>query len=187
MRHRVKKQKLGVKASHRKALKRNLVTSLFKFERIETTRAKAKAIQADAEKMITRAKVDSVHNRRIIDKDIKDKAVLNKLFTDIAPRFAKRNGGYTRILKLGYRNNDAAEMVLLELVVKQGEEDNSPKKSKESKPAKKESTKKEDIKVEEVKVETKEAEVKEEANNVEVKDEAKAEEPKEEEKAEVKE
>ncbi len=168
MKHRVKKQRLGVKASHRKALKRNLVMSLFKFERIETTKAKAKAIQPIAEKMITRAKVDSVHNRRIIDKDLKDSAVLNKLFTEIAPRFQKRDGGYTRILKLGYRNNDAAEMVLLELVVKAGEEDSveSKKKSSKKEEVKKEETKKE----EEVKVEPQEDSV-EEANDVGVSEE----------------
>jgi large subunit ribosomal protein L17 len=93
-----------------------MVTSLFLEERIRTTRAKAQAIRRTAEKMITRAKEDTVHNRRIVGKDVKDKAALAKLFTDVAPRFAKRPGGYTRVLKLGQRAGDASEMVLLELV-----------------------------------------------------------------------
>jgi large subunit ribosomal protein L17 len=93
-----------------------MVTSLFLEERIRTTKAKAQAIRRTAEKMITRAKEDTVHNRRIVGKDIKDKAALAKLFTDVAPRFAKRPGGYTRVLKLGQRAGDASEMVLLELV-----------------------------------------------------------------------
>ncbi len=111
-------KRLGRKASHRKALRRNMVTSLFKYERIQTTKAKALEIRKTAEKMITRAKVDSVHNRRIIAKNITNKAVLNKLFTEIAPRFTERPGGYTRILKMGFRKGDAAELVILELVEK---------------------------------------------------------------------
>jgi large subunit ribosomal protein L17 len=95
-----------------------MVTSLFKHERIQTTKAKALEVRKTAEKMITRAKEDSVHNRRIIAKNIQDKDVLNKLFTEIAPRFTERPGGYTRILKMGFRQGDAAEMVLLELVEK---------------------------------------------------------------------
>ena len=116
MRHKVGFKRLDVKESHRKALKRSLVTALFKYERIETTVVKAKAVQGMAEKMITRAKTDSVHNRRIIARDINDKAVLAKLFTDIAVRSKERAGGYTRVLKLGYRINDSATMAVLELV-----------------------------------------------------------------------
>ncbi|MBR1938037.1 MAG: 50S ribosomal protein L17 [Spirochaetales bacterium] len=104
--------------SERKALKRNMVTSLFRYERIETTKAKALEVRKMAEKMITRAKEDSVHNRRIIARDIYDEAVVAKLFKEIAPMFAERKGGYTRILKTGNRLGDAAEMVLLELVEK---------------------------------------------------------------------
>lgn len=128
MRHKVGFKRLDVKESHRKALKRNLVTSLFKYERIETTVVKAKAVQGMAEKMITRAKVDSVHNRRIIARDINDKAVLAKLFTDIAARSKERAGGYTRILKIGYRQNDSAEMALLELVDKKAVEEKKAEK-----------------------------------------------------------
>lgn len=116
MKHRVGYNRLGRKSSHRRSLHRNMVTSLVLEERIRTTKAKAQAVRRTAEKMITRAKEDSVHNRRIVGKDIKDKAALAKLFTDVAPRFAKRPGGYTRILKLGQRTGDASEMVLLELV-----------------------------------------------------------------------
>jgi large subunit ribosomal protein L17 len=104
-----------------------MTASLFRYERIKTTKAKALEVRRDAEKMITRAKEDSVHNRRIVGKDIKDQEVLAKLFTDIGPRYKERPGGYTRILKLGNRQGDAAEMVLLELVSEAEEE---PKKGK---------------------------------------------------------
>jgi len=93
-----------------------MVTSLFRHERIQTTRAKARAVRSTAEKMITRAKVDTVHNRRTVGRDIKDKAVLAKLFVEIGPRFKERPGGYTRMLRIGERAGDASEMVLLELV-----------------------------------------------------------------------
>ncbi len=133
MKHRVSVNPLGRKPAHRKALHRNMVTSLFAHERIRTTKAKAQAVRRTAEKMITRAKVDSVHNRRIIFKDIKDDAVLAKLFTDIGPRFQDRAGGYTRILKLGQRRGDASEMVLLELVERAGGESEKPKRQRRAK------------------------------------------------------
>jgi len=103
-------------AAHRKALHRNMVTSLFKYERIRTTKAKALEIRRSAEKLITRAKIDSVHNRRIVSGRLFDEGIVAKLFTDIAPRMKERPGGYTRILKLGERAGDAAEIVILELV-----------------------------------------------------------------------
>lgn len=118
MKHKIGFNALSRNAAHRKAMKRNMVTSLFRYERIETTKAKALEVRRMAEKMVTRAKTDSVHNRRLIARDITDKAVLNKLFTEIAPLFTERNGGYTRILKTGNRLGDAAEMVILELVEK---------------------------------------------------------------------
>jgi len=93
-----------------------MITALLNYERIRTTRAKALVVRRKAEKMITRAKLDSVHNRRMVRRDIEDKAVLAKLFKEVAPRFTTRPGGYTRILRLGQRRGDAAEMVLLELV-----------------------------------------------------------------------
>ncbi|MFA6840128.1 MAG: 50S ribosomal protein L17 [Sphaerochaetaceae bacterium] len=136
MKHKIGFNALSRTTSQRKALKRNMVTSLFRYERIETTKAKALEVRKLAEKMITRAKVDSVHNRRMIARDIKDEAVLAKLFTEIGPMFAERKGGYTRILKTGNRLGDAAEMVILELVEK------TEKKAKDSKKAGKKADKK---------------------------------------------
>jgi large subunit ribosomal protein L17 len=132
MKHRVGYNRLGRKASHRKALHRNMTTSLFRYERIRTTKAKALAIRRTAEKMITRAKEDSVHNRRMIARDINDKEIVAKLFTEIGPRFKSRPGGYTRILKLGHRKGDAAEMVLMELVEEEAGEASKKKGKKKS-------------------------------------------------------
>ena len=128
MKHRIGFNALSRKSAERKALKRNMVTSLFRYERIETTKAKALEVRRMAEKMITRAKTDSVHARRMVGRDIKDEAVLAKLFTQIAPLFTDRNGGYTRVLKTGNRMGDAAEMVILELVAKT----EKPKKKKKT-------------------------------------------------------
>lgn len=136
MKHRVGFNRLGRKPSHRRSLHRNMVTSLFKYERIRTTKAKAREIRRTAEKMITRAKVDSVHNRRMVARDLKDKAILAKLFVDIAPRFKERPGGYTRMLKVGYRRGDASEMVLLELVSEEMEQASKKKRSRKSTTAK---------------------------------------------------
>ncbi|MGN0907395.1 MAG: 50S ribosomal protein L17 [Bullifex sp.] len=123
MKHRIGFNALSRNSSERKALKRNMVTSLFRYERIETTKAKALEVRRMAEKMITRAKEDTVHNRRIIAQDIYDEAIVAKLFKEIAPMFAERKGGYTRILKTGNRLGDAAEMVILELVEKTEKKD----------------------------------------------------------------
>ena len=133
MKHKIGFNRLSRKAGHRRAMLRNMATSLFLHERIKTTKPKAKELQRRAEKMITRARMDSVHNRRIIAKEIRDKAVLAKLFTDIGPRYLQRPGGYTRILKLGRRSGDAAEMVLIELVDRTVKEKkvSQAKKSKE--------------------------------------------------------
>ncbi|MDR2730886.1 MAG: 50S ribosomal protein L17 [Treponema sp.] len=117
-------------AAHRKALHRNMVTSLFKQERIRTTKAKAKEIRRTAERMITRAKEDTVHNRRIVSSRLFDERIVAKLFTDIAPRMKERNGGYTRIIKLGERKGDAAEVVILELVDYKLDTGEGKKKSK---------------------------------------------------------
>ena len=103
-------------AAHRKALHRNMVTSLFRYERIRTTKTKALAIRRSAERLITRAKIDSVHNRRLVSARLFDEGMVAKLFTDIAPRMKERPGGYTRIIKLGERFGDASEIVILELV-----------------------------------------------------------------------
>jgi large subunit ribosomal protein L17 len=111
---------------------RNMAISLLRYERIETTKAKALEVRKVVEKMITRAKTDSVHDRRMIAKDVNDKAVLNKLFTEISPMFAERKGGYTRILKIGLRKGDAAEMVILELVEKTAAPEKADKKEKKA-------------------------------------------------------
>ena len=108
--------RLGRNASHRKATLKALATALLRYERVRTTVAKAREARRLAERLITRARVDSVHNRRMVARSINDERVLAKLFTDIAPRFAERPGGYTRILKLGRRFGDSSEMALLELV-----------------------------------------------------------------------
>jgi large subunit ribosomal protein L17 len=116
MKHKIGFNKLNRVPAHRKALIRNMMTVLFQHERIITTRAKAVEVRRFAEKEITRAKEDSVHNRRMVARKIWDEGILAKLFTDIAPRFKERHGGYTRIIRIGERNHDAADMVLLELV-----------------------------------------------------------------------
>jgi len=130
-------KRLGRNRSHRLALYKAMGNALFKHERIRTTQVKAKEVRRVAERMITRARSDTVHNRRLIARSIGDRAVLAKLFTDIAPRFAERPGGYTRILKLGARYGDATEMVLLELVERK--ERVRRKKKEEAKPEAKES------------------------------------------------
>ncbi|NLK46574.1 MAG: 50S ribosomal protein L17 [Treponema sp.] len=122
--------------AHRRAMSRNMVTSLFRYERITTTKAKALAVRKAAEKLITRSKVDSVHNRRQAARFIQDDIVLAKLFNEIGPRMKDRAGGYTRVLKLGFRQGDAADMVILELVDYKLDVENK-KEKKDSKPAKK--------------------------------------------------
>jgi large subunit ribosomal protein L17 len=118
MRHRVAHRKLGRTTPHRIALLRNLATSLFEKERIRTTLPKAKELRPFAEKLITLAKQETnrLHARRLAARDIQDPAVVKKLFDTIGARFATRPGGYTRILRLGPRKGDAAEMAYIELV-----------------------------------------------------------------------
>ena len=130
MKHRRGFNPLERMAAHRKALHRSMVTSLFRQERIRTTKAKALEIRRTAERMITRAKLDTVHNRRIISGRLYDEGIVAKLFTNIAPRMKDRSGGYTRILKLGERKGDAAEMVVLELVDFKLDTGDGKKKSK---------------------------------------------------------
>lgn len=109
-------RKLGRPAAHRKAMLRNLVTDLLREGRITTTDTRAKEAGREAEKMITLAKRGDLHARRQVMAYVFDETVVKKLFEEIAPKYADRNGGYTRILKLGPRQGDAAEMVFLELV-----------------------------------------------------------------------
>ena len=127
--------------AHRRAMTRNMVTSLFRYERITTTKAKALEVRKSAEKLITRAKVDSVHNRREAAKFIQDEKILNKLFTEIGPRMKERNGGYTRVLKLGFRQGDAADVVILELVDYKLESNEETTEKKDSKSTAKKATK----------------------------------------------
>jgi len=116
MRHRKKGRKLSRSPSHRRATLRNLASNLFRHERIETTQAKAKELRPYAEKLITLARNNTVQARRQAARKIADRDVLGKLFDVIGPRFSDRPGGYTRILKLGPRKSDSAEMALIELV-----------------------------------------------------------------------
>ena len=131
--------------AHRRAMTRNMVTSLFRYERITTTKAKALEVRKSAEKLITRAKVDSVHNRREAAKFIQDEKILNKLFTEIGPRMKERNGGYTRVLKLGFRQGDAADVVILELVDYKLETEEEASEKKESKSTTKKTTKSKEV------------------------------------------
>lgn len=116
MRHRNKGRQLSRTASHKKATMRNLATALFRHGRIQTTTAKAKELRPYAERLITLARRGDVHSRRLAGRKIQDRQILGKLFDDIAPRFSERPGGYTRILKVGNRKGDSAEMSLIELV-----------------------------------------------------------------------
>lgn len=126
MRHNIKGKRLGRHMGARNALRRTLIKQLFEHERIRTTKAKAQAIRGEAEKLITMAKKGNaageddvakmVHKRRIVASRLADPPIVKKLFDEIAPRFAERPGGYTRMIKLGWRESDKAEMVLLELV-----------------------------------------------------------------------
>jgi large subunit ribosomal protein L17 len=123
MRHKVAGKKLGRSKDHRKALRRTMVKQLFEHERIRTTRAKAEAVRGQAERLITLAKrgnaaegAEAVHVRRLAAARLVDKEAVTKLFDDIAPRFENRQGGYTRMTKLGIRKGDSAEMVILELI-----------------------------------------------------------------------
>ena len=116
MRHKVAGRKLGRSMSHRKALYRNLVTDLLRYEKITTTEAKAKEVRGLTEKMITLGKGGGLHSYRQALSFIIDKKVAEKVFSELAPRYAERHGGYTRIVKLGPRLGDGAPMVQLELV-----------------------------------------------------------------------
>ena len=123
MRHSVSGYRLGRTSGARLALRRNLIKQFFPHERIQTTKAKAAAVRGDAERMITIARnsanasdAEKVNARRLVAQKLGDNQVIKRLFDEIAPRFANRPGGYTRVLKLGPRMGDSAEMVILELV-----------------------------------------------------------------------
>jgi large subunit ribosomal protein L17 len=116
VRHGKANRKLGRTTSHRLALFRNQLQSLVIHERIVTTLPKAKELRPIAERLVTRGKSDTVHARRVVGRWVSDRDLIKKLFTEIAPRFADRPGGYTRIVKLGPRHGDGAEMAVLEFV-----------------------------------------------------------------------
>ncbi len=116
MRHPKAGRKFGRSTAHRKAMSRNLVTSLLDHGRIQTTEAKGKELRRWVEKIITTAKTDSVAARRAVDAFVEDREVTERLFTKLMPRMKDRPGGYTRVLKIGPRLGDGADMVLIELV-----------------------------------------------------------------------
>lgn len=138
MRHSKTTKKLGRTKSHRDAMIKNMVRSLFIHERIKTTIAKAKLVRRHAERLLSFAKDNSVASQRIIFRALQDRTLVKNLCTEIAPRFEKYAGGCTRILKLGTRPGDSAEVVLLELVIKKAKttekkHKSSPKKEQEKK------------------------------------------------------
>ena len=116
MRHQKAGTNFGREQGHRKSMMRNLAVSLFEHETIRTTLPKAKELRRYAEPLVTRAKEDSVHNRRIVFNRIRDKKAVGKLFSDLGPRFKERPGGYIRILKCGFRPGDNAPMAYVQLV-----------------------------------------------------------------------
>ena len=159
MRKRNKVHQLHRPKAHRQALLRNMVKSFFFHEQIESTVSKTKALQATAEKLITRAKANlsdeadqarKIHNIRLVERVIKDREILHKLFDDITPRYKERQGGYTRIIKLGRRASDNSEMAIIQLVekkelvqIKEERKLKRAEKAKKSKPVKKAEPKKE--------------------------------------------
>ncbi|KXK41734.1 MAG: 50S ribosomal protein L17 [Bacteroidetes bacterium OLB11] len=149
MRHGVKINHLGRKTAHRKALMRNMAISLIEHKRITTTLAKAKALRVFIEPLLTKAKTDDMHNRRIVFSYLQNNNAINELFNIISPKIADRPGGYTRIIKLERRVGDAADMALIELVdfneiyntsAKVGEEKKKTRRGRPKKSATTEST-----------------------------------------------
>ena len=116
MRHNKKFNHLGRKSGHRKAMLANMASSLIMHKRIETTEAKAKALRVYVEPLITKSKDDTTHSRRVVFSYLKDKYAVSELFREVAPKIMNRPGGYTRILKTGFRAGDAADMAIIELV-----------------------------------------------------------------------
>ena len=116
MRHRAKGRQLSRTSSHKRALLNNMAASLFAHGRVITTEAKAKELRPFAERLITLARRGDLHARRLVQRKIKDRETLSRLFSEIGPRFAARPGGYTRILKLGHREGDGADIARIELL-----------------------------------------------------------------------
>ena len=177
MRHGKKTNHLGRKTAHRKAMLANMACSLIEHKRINTTVAKAKALKMFVEPMITKSKEDTTHNRRIVFSKLRSKEAVSELFREVAPKVGDRPGGYTRVIKLGSRKGDAAEMAMIELVdyneiygvdkpKKKKSTRRAGKKNTDAAPAedtkKAEAPKKEEPKKEEPKAETKKDEKTEE-------------------------
>ena len=116
MRHRAQGRQLSRTSTHRRAMLNNMATSLFEHGRVVTTEAKAKELRPFAEKLITLARRGDLHARRLVQRKIRDRETLSRLFTEIGPRFAARPGGYTRILKRGHREGDGADIARIELL-----------------------------------------------------------------------
>ena len=142
MRHRVAGKKLGRTTAHKKAMFRNMVTSLILNDRIETTLPKAKELKRWADKMITLAKKNTLHSRREAMKVLKDKSALQKLFSTLVDRYTNRAGGYTRVLKLGYRHGDKAAMAAIEYLTAEVKKVVKPGDKAKTKPLAKSSAKK---------------------------------------------
>jgi large subunit ribosomal protein L17 len=135
MRHGKSHRKLNRTSSHRKAMFKNMATSLLTHEIIRTTLPKAKELRKIAEPLITLGKVTTVHNQRLAFSRLRDKDAVSKLFGEIGPRYVSRNGGYTRILKCGFRKGDNAPMAYIELVDRPVKSDDEINDAKEAKPA----------------------------------------------------
>lgn len=137
MRHRKSVKKLGRKTAHRRALLGNMATALFRRYAIVTTTPKARVLRSFAERLITLAKRGDLHARRLVARRVKDKAMLKKLFEEIAPQFATRPGGYTRIIKIGQRRGDGADIAKLELLIPKAATETDEKGKKSSRRKKK--------------------------------------------------
>jgi len=137
MKHGIKGRKLSRNTAHRKALLRNLSLAFLKHELIKTTLPKAKEIKSFVEKVITLSKIDSLANRRLAISILGNQEIIDKLFKEIGPRIANRNGGYTRIMKFGFRTGDKAPMAIMELVDRVTENQSVEQPKKEKKAAKK--------------------------------------------------
>lgn len=168
MRHKKKGNHLGRTSSHKKALMRNMAAQLFEHKEIKTTDAKAKELRGYAERLITYGKKGSLHHRRLAFKFLQNKDIVTSLFEEIAPVYETRNGGYTRIIKLGLRKGDGASVSMIQMV----DFEAGSEATKKSKPAKKESKKETPVKaVAETKEEAVEPEVNMEVPEAEVVDE----------------
>ncbi len=163
MRHRKNTVKLGRLSQHRDLMLSNLVSDLIRHNRVTTTLAKAKAMRPLAEKMVTLGKKATLHHRRQAIAQLRQQDAVRKLFADLAPKYNEREGGYTRIIKLGPRHSDAAPMAIIEWVEGELKKSDKPKKTAAKTEAKKAPAKEEAPKAEEAEAPAAEAEVKEEA------------------------